>query len=89
MEEVFEFVYKNIPKTQADSYAYMTMHRAENTDDSIILEKRIKQVGEIDSDVIWPIHPRTKKQLIMQTFNYFPTFSKTVFCIFERLNSRK
>ena len=64
MEEVFEFVYKNIPKTQADSYAYMTMHRAENTDDSIILEKRIKQVGELDSDVIWPIHPRTKKQLI-------------------------
>ena len=64
MEEVFEFVYKNIPKTQADPYAYMTMHRAENTDDSIILEKRIKQVGEIDLDVILPIHPRTKKQLI-------------------------
>jgi UDP-N-acetylglucosamine 2-epimerase len=64
MEEVFEFVYKNIPKTQTDPYAYMTMHRAENTDDSIILEKRIKQVGKIDLDVIWPIHPRTKKQLI-------------------------
>jgi UDP-GlcNAc3NAcA epimerase len=64
MEEVFEFVYKNIPKTQTDPYAYMTMHRAENTDDIIILEKRIKQVGEIDLDVIWPIHPRTKKQLI-------------------------
>lgn len=64
MEEVFEFVYKNIPKTQTGPYAYMTMHRAENTDDSIILGKRIKQVGEIDLDVIWPIHPRTKKQLI-------------------------
>ena len=63
MEEMFEFVYKNVPKTQSDPYAYMTMHRAENTDDSIILAKRIKQVREIDLDVIWPIHPRTKKQL--------------------------
>ena len=63
MEEVFEFVYKNIPKTQTDPYAYMTMHRAENTDYSIILEKRIKQVGDIDLDVIWPIHPRTKKTI--------------------------
>jgi len=63
MEEVFEFVYKNIPKTESETYAYMTMHRAENTNDNIILTKRIQQVGEIDSDIIWPIHPRTKKQL--------------------------
>ena len=63
MEEVFEIVYNNIPKTESDTYAYMTMHRAENTDDDIILTKRLKQVGEIDSDIVWPIHPRTKKRL--------------------------
>jgi len=63
MEEIFGFFYKNIPKTESNTYAYMTMHRSENTDDSIILANRINQVGEIDSDVIWPIHPRTKKRL--------------------------
>ncbi|MBC8257157.1 MAG: UDP-N-acetylglucosamine 2-epimerase (non-hydrolyzing) [Candidatus Marinimicrobia bacterium] len=63
MEEVFEFVYKNVFKTQSDPYAYMTIHRAENTDQSIILVKRIEQVGGIDLDVIWPIHPRAQKQL--------------------------
>jgi len=63
MEEVFEFVYKNILKTQSDPYAYMTMHRAENTDQSIIMVKRIEQVGKINLDVIWPIHPRAQKQL--------------------------
>ena len=63
MEEIFFTVLKEIDLKKGDPYGYMTLHRAENTDEKSILIKRINQAGELALDVKWPIHPRTQKQL--------------------------
>ena len=41
-------------------YCLLTMHRAENTNISTLL-KRFEQINSIDLDIVFPIHPRTKK----------------------------
>ena len=43
-------------------YSILTMHRAENTTMDV-LPKRIRQIGELDTKVIYPVHPRTRKYL--------------------------
>ena len=42
------------------NYALLTMHRAENTVPEILC-KRFAQLSKIDLQIIYPIHPRTKK----------------------------
>ena len=44
-----------------EEYILMTIHRAENTDER--LEEIVHQLLEIDREIIWPIHPRTKEKL--------------------------
>ena len=43
-------------------YVLLTMHRAENTVPDI-LRKRLDQLSKLDLQIIYPIHPRTKKDL--------------------------
>ena len=43
-------------------YCLLTMHREENTTKDV-LPKRIRQIGEVNLKVVYPIHPRTKKFL--------------------------
>ncbi len=47
------------------SYALMTIHRAENTDNPVKLDELFKYVNNVASlsEIIFPVHPRTKKTL--------------------------
>ncbi len=45
------------------SFALMTVHRAENTDDIERLSGILQGVGSLPIHVIWPMHPRTSKIL--------------------------
>ncbi|HYX09599.1 MAG TPA: UDP-N-acetylglucosamine 2-epimerase (non-hydrolyzing) [Bacteroidales bacterium] len=54
------------PAAPRQSYALMTMHRPSNVDRKEVLEPLIRFIlDEVSPDlpVIWPIHPRTQKQL--------------------------
>jgi UDP-GlcNAc3NAcA epimerase len=42
------------------SYALATIHRASNTDDALKLESLIATLGNLDRQIIFPIHPRTR-----------------------------
>lgn len=42
-------------------YALLTIHRAENTDDKTKLESIFRALKEYPYEIIFPIHPRTKK----------------------------
>ncbi|MDD2696653.1 MAG: UDP-N-acetylglucosamine 2-epimerase (non-hydrolyzing) [Candidatus Pacebacteria bacterium] len=44
-------------------YLLLTIHRASNTDNLENLRKIITTIGESGEKVVFPIHPRTKKQL--------------------------
>jgi UDP-N-acetylglucosamine 2-epimerase (non-hydrolysing) len=56
----------NFPQLINDEYAVITLHRPSNVDDKVILSHLIDFIDGVvakDLNVIWPIHPRTKKQL--------------------------
>jgi UDP-N-acetylglucosamine 2-epimerase len=44
-------------------YAVLTMHRAENVDNVLALRNIISALEFIDVEVVFPIHPRTRKSL--------------------------
>jgi len=44
-------------------YRVMTVHRPSNTDNRENMVSIISAIGEADSDVVFPVHPRTKKYL--------------------------
>jgi UDP-GlcNAc3NAcA epimerase len=50
---------------QKDSFILATVHRAENTDDPVVLERIMKELGTVAEQypVIFPIHPRTRAKL--------------------------
>lgn len=55
-----------IPELHENEFAVMTMHRPSNVDDEGILTKLISFLTEEvakDMPLLWPIHPRAKKQL--------------------------
>jgi len=47
------------------AYSLVTLHRSENTDNSSNLESILKAIHQIsrDEDIVFPIHPRTKKMI--------------------------
>jgi UDP-N-acetylglucosamine 2-epimerase (non-hydrolysing) len=47
-----------------DSFALLTLHRAENVDDKNVLEGLIEGLIALDMSILFPAHPRTIKQLI-------------------------
>ncbi len=44
-------------------FALLTVHRAENTNDVTRLQTILEAVREIDSPIVFPVHPRTKSVL--------------------------
>lgn len=46
-----------------NDYYFMTCHRAANTDKRRNLYEIVQAVNALESNIIWPIHPRTKKAL--------------------------
>ena len=52
------------------SYYFTTIHRQENTDNSIKLGKIIDVLDNLDFPVIFPVHPRTKKAISKNKFRY-------------------
>ena len=45
------------------SYALVTVHRASNTDDPVRLGSIVKALNAVDENVVFPVHPRTRKAL--------------------------
>lgn len=46
-----------------DDYVLTTLHRSENVDNEVTLNSIIKAILNTDEDFIFPVHPRTLKQL--------------------------
>jgi len=55
-------ILKNL-KTKPNNYVLLTIHRPSNTDNLKKLEEIIKAVGESGEEIVFPVHPRTRKQL--------------------------
>jgi UDP-N-acetylglucosamine 2-epimerase len=48
---------------QPDSFSLLTLHRDYNVDNPAILNNLLKQLGQIEGKIIFPVHPRTRKML--------------------------
>jgi len=60
---------------EAKKYALLTVHRAENTDDYKNLKNIIAAIANLNQlTIIFPIHPRTQKQLIQ--YKLYETIQK-------------
>ncbi len=44
-------------------YLYVTVHRARNTDDAVRLETIVRALAALDTRIVLPVHPRTRKSL--------------------------
>lgn len=56
-----------------DEYLLLTLHRAENVDDAESLRKLRTRLSEIpDYKVVFPIHPRTRKNLLLHNIDLPP-----------------
>ncbi len=73
--EVMDYFQKNINKSnilekfnlEEKKYIPVTLHRSENVDNPIILQKILNALGdiskELDKKIIYPMHPRTKSKV--------------------------
>jgi len=52
-----------LKKIGFDEFALATAHRAENVDDSVVLQNLIEAFIEAPIPVVYPVHPRTQKRL--------------------------
>jgi len=50
-------------KLKGEVYNLLTLHRHYNVDDSAILEHILNELGQLGENIIFPVHPRTKKML--------------------------
>lgn len=50
-------------KLKENTYNLLTLHRDYNVDSQLILENILLQLSRLDDQIIFPIHPRTKKML--------------------------
>lgn len=57
------FEFKNNFLKNFDDYLLLTLHRPENSDDPMKLKMLKKHLANIKYKIIFPIHPRTKKNL--------------------------
>ena len=46
-----------------EPFCYLTIHRQENTDDAARFKKIFNLIGNVKYKVIFPMHPRTRKQI--------------------------
>ncbi len=66
---------KSLLSIDIDNYALLTLHRMENVDNKKILSSIIKGVINSNENIVFPIHPRTKKRL--DEFNLYDKLSKS------------
>ena len=60
-------------KINDSDFILLTIHRAENTDDSFRLASIVKAINELtDYKFVFPVHPRTRKILEQQNLNFKP-----------------
>jgi len=57
-------------KLEFNDFSLLTLHRDYNVDNPVLLENLLSQLGQTDSKIIFPVHPRTKK--ILSSFNTIP-----------------
>ncbi|MEP7166125.1 MAG: UDP-N-acetylglucosamine 2-epimerase (non-hydrolyzing) [Ferruginibacter sp.] len=50
-------------KLENKEYDLLTLHRNYNVDNTDILEHILNQLGQLPEEIIFPVHPRTKKML--------------------------
>jgi UDP-N-acetylglucosamine 2-epimerase len=55
-------------KVEPKQYLLLTIHRAESTDNPLHLRNILTALAEIDSPVIFPVHPRARKALTAAGF---------------------
>lgn len=60
-------------------YLFVTVHRAENTDNFEKLNNIIDALNELDFQVIFPLHPRTKKKI--EDFGLFEKIKRNIVLI--------
>ena len=60
---------------EIDDYVLMTLHRSENVDNKKTLSSIVKGIMDSKEDIIFPVHPRTRKRL--HEFNLFNKLSKS------------
>ena len=53
------------------NYILATIHRAENTNNLDTLKIILEAFNKIDSQIIWPIHPRTRKIIFQNKLDYY------------------
>ena len=54
---------KSLLSVEIDDYILLTLHRSENVDNKKTLSSIIKGLINSNEDIIFPVHPRTKKRL--------------------------
>lgn len=47
----------------AQGFVYVTLHRAELVDDAVLLQRVLEALDSLDRPCIFPVHPRTRKQI--------------------------
>jgi UDP-GlcNAc3NAcA epimerase len=50
-------------KLDNKDYNLLTLHRNYNVDNTTILENILSQLGQLEEEIIFPLHPRTRKML--------------------------
>ena len=66
---------KSLLSIDIDDYVLLTLHRSENVDDKKILSSIVKGIINSNENIIFPVHPRTKKYL--HKFNLYTKLSKS------------
>lgn len=54
---------KPLPQSIPNEFLLLTLHRPENVDNPRNLELLMKHVGSTDRNIVFPVHPRTQKNL--------------------------
>ncbi|MHA1200782.1 MAG: non-hydrolyzing UDP-N-acetylglucosamine 2-epimerase [Candidatus Heimdallarchaeaceae archaeon] len=62
IEEMRDNIIKNYNQSSKD-FALVTLHRREIVDDISLFSTILKQLNDLDLDIIFPIHPRTRKNI--------------------------
>src|SRR5690606_28512211 len=58
-------------------FVLCTIHRAENTDDSVRLRGILEGLGRIDRGVVLPMHPRTRRMIEIEGIDLAPNIIVT------------
>lgn len=61
---------------KSNNYIIATIHRASNTDNKRNLQNIVEALQELNEDIIFPVHPRTKK--LLKNYNLYDSLKSSV-----------